>query len=440
MSSSKTENGSNASGRSRRATLLACAAAAVGIGLLAVHRRNTQEKSKAATKQAVKEAVQKAKSGGGANMALANAAVLVESEDMPEGSQICSGYDFNAGVNYDALFGSLATHGFQATNLGLAINEVNRMLKWRLSDREWKEADADYLKDPDVRANTRCTIFLGFTSNMISCGNREVLRYLFQHKLVDCAVTTGGGIEEDIMKCFNPHYMGDFALKGRELRKKGLNRIGNLIVPNKNYCSFEDWISPILTAMKKEQAAGTIWTPSKFIHRLGKEINNENSVYYWAYKNDIPIFCPAITDGSIGDMIYFHDANEPLDDDEECKLPMRERRLIIDIAGDIRRLNDIAQFAQQTGMIILGGGVVKHHICNANLMRNGADFSVFINTGQEFDGSDSGARPDEAISWGKIKVEAKPVKVYGDASLLFPLLVSQTFASQSNASERLARQ
>ena len=60
------------------------------------------------------------------------------------------------------------------------------------------------------------------------------------------------------------------------------------------------------------------------------------------------------------------------------------------------------------GMIILGGGVVKHHICNANLMRNGADFSVFINTGQEFDGSDSGARPDEAISWGKIKVSVPP--------------------------------
>jgi hypothetical protein len=32
-------------------------------------------------------------------------------------------------------------------------------------------------------------------------------------------------------------------------------------------------------------------------------------------------------------------------------------------------------------MIILGGGVVKHHVCNANLMRNGADYSVFINTG-----------------------------------------------------------
>ena len=71
---------------------------------------------------------------------------------------------------------------------------------------------------------------------------------------------------------------------------------------------------------------------------------------------------------------------------------------------------------------------MKHHVCNANLMRNGADFSVFINTGQEFDGSDSGARPDEAISWGKIRIDAKPVKVYADASLVFPLLVAQTFA------------
>ena len=61
-------------------------------------------------------------------------------------------------------------------------------------------------------------------------------------------------------------------------------------------------------------------------------------------------------------------------------------------------------------------------------MRNGADFAVFLNTAQEFDGSDSGARPDEAVSWGKIKADAKPVKVCGDASILFPLLISQTFA------------
>lgn len=60
-------------------------------------------------------------------------------------------------------------------------------------------------------------------------------------------------------------------------------------------------------------------------------------------------------------------------------------------------------------------------------MRNGADYAVFINTAQEFDCSDSGARPDEAVSWGKIRMDAQPVKVSGDASIIFPLLISQTF-------------
>lgn len=75
---------------------------------------------------------------------------------------------------------------------------------------------------------------------------------------------------------------------------------------------------------------------------------------------------------------------------------------------------------RKTGMIILGGGLPKHHICNANMMRNGADYAVFINTAQEFDGSDSGARPDEAVSWGKIRGSAKTVKV----CLLHPLSFS----------------
>ena len=79
-------------------------------------------------------------------------------------------------------------------------------------------------------------------------------------------------------------------------------------------------------------------------------------------------------------------------------------------------------------MIILGGALPKHHVCNANLMRNGADFAVFINTGSDYDGSDSGARPDEAVSWGKIRLTANPVKIYADATLIFPILVAQTFA------------
>ena len=86
--------------------------------------------------------------------------------------------------------------------------------------------------------------------------------------------------------------------------------------------------------------------------------------------------------------------------------------------------------ARRSGMLIFGGGLVKHHICNANLMRNGANYAVFVNTGQEFDGSDSGAKPDEAVSWGKVRMDATPVKVHADATLIMPLLVAQTFARE----------
>ncbi|MCL4138185.1 UNVERIFIED_CONTAM: hypothetical protein GTU68_038588 [Idotea baltica] len=240
-------------------------------------------------------------------------------------------------------------------------------------------------------------------------------RFLVEHSMVDCIVTTAGGVEEDMIKCLAPTFMGDWSMKGTELRPKGLNRIGNLIVPNNNYCLFEDWVMPLLDEMLEEQKSkNIIWSPSRIITRLGERINDPSSIAYWAAKNKIPIFSPALTDGSLGDMMYFHGIKNP--------------GLIVDINSDLRRLNDFAKRSLNTGMIIVGGGLIKHHICNANLMRNGANFSVFLNTSSEYDGSDSGARPDEAISWGKIRMDATPVKIYGESSFFFPLLVAETFA------------
>ena len=69
-------------------------------------------------------------------------------------------------------------------------------------------------------------------------------------------------------------------------------------------------------------------------------------------------------------------------------------------------------------------------------MRNGANYSVFINTAAEFDGSDSGARPDEAISWGKIAADARPVKVYAEVSLVLPILIGETFVRNFDLAKR----
>uniref|UniRef100_A0A915BY67 deoxyhypusine synthase n=1 Tax=Parascaris univalens TaxID=6257 RepID=A0A915BY67_PARUN len=353
---------------------------------------------------------------------IAQDAVLRESVSMPaDAPQIC-GYDFNKGIDFAALMDSYLTTGFQATNLAKAIQIINDML----AAREESVTGDETLPYPPGKKKTACTIFFGFTSNMVTCGLREAIRYVVEHNLVDCLVTSAGGVEEDLIKCLAPSYLGSFEMRGAELRRDGLNRAGNVLIPNNNYCLFEDWIMPILDKCEGEQNAGLVqWTPSKLIAELGEQIDDRSSICYWAKRNNIPIFCPAITDGSLGDMLYFHS--------------VRHGGIKLDVVEDVRHINTMAVKSIRSGAIILGGGVVKHHINNANLMRNGSDFTVYINTGQEFNGSDSGARPDEAVSWGKIKANAEAVKVFADASLVFPLVVARTFAKHVADSENTRR-
>lgn len=212
-------------------------------------------------------------------------------------------------------------------------------MAWRLSDIPIKDSESDEQRDPAYRATVGCNIFLAYTSNMISSGIRETIKFLVKNKYVACITTTAGGVEEDFIKCLAPTYLGDFHLKGKDLRLDGINRIGNLVIPNQNYCFFEDWLMPILDAMADEQVKyGVRWTPSRIINRLGKEINNEDSVYYWAYKNNIPVFCPAITDGSLGDMLYFFSYKRP--------------EFVVDLVDDIRAINNLAVHSPCTGMYV----------------------------------------------------------------------------------------
>jgi len=313
--------------------------------------------------------------------------ILRESNELDGEYEDVKGFEFNENFDFEKFTKSFETTGAQATNLAKAIEIIKKMKK------------------------ENAFVYLGYTSNMVTTGNRELIRYLVEHKLVDVLVTTAGGIEEDLIKCFGDFKIGTFNADGKELRDKGINRAGNIFIPNSHYCKFEDFIIPILEELNYEQQkTGKIISPSELVKFLGGKINNEKSIYYWAQKNNIPVFCPAITDGSLGDMIYFFKNSHP-----EFK---------IDVTDDIVEMNNSTIGKKKTGIIILGAGIIKHHICNANMFRNGADFAVYINSNPEFDGSDSGARPDEAVSWGKISKNAESVKVYGDATILFPLILA----------------
>lgn len=323
------------------------------------------------------------------NEKIARENLLRESSE-PEGLSV-RGYDFSLGVNYSSLIESFATSGFQASHLSQAMDITNRML------------------------NDNAFIFLGYTSNMVSSGLRDIISYLVQNKKVNVLVTTCGGIEEDIIKCLGSFKLGEFDADGAVLRERGINRIGNIFVPNSRYVAFEKFVQPILEELYLEsKKTGKPVTGNQLIWKMGEKIKDENSIYYWAWKNQIPVYCPALLDGALGDNVYF--------------FKFKHSDFVIDQTADVVWFNNTTIGLKKSGAIILGAGVVKHAILNANMLRNGLDYCVYINTSQEFDGSDAGAQPNEAVSWGKILPKAKSVKVFCDATIAFPILVAETFA------------
>ncbi len=300
------------------------------------------------------------------------------------------GYNFEKEFNFNEFIDSYFNTGFQATRLKVAVDIIKEMRK------------------------QKAHITLGFTSNMISSGVRDIITYLVKHKLVDMLVTPVGGIEEDMIKTLKPFVIGKQRVPGAPLLENGINRTGNIFVPNDRFTYFEKKFVPFLDKMLQKQLENkTILSGEEFIKELGHYINHEESYLYWASKNNIPVFCPAITDGALGDMIYYFKNKYP--------------EFVIDICKDMKRIIDITLNIEKSGLIILGAGVMKHHILNANAFREGADYTVLINTSSEFDGSDSGADPEESISWCKIRPDSEYVKVHSDATLVFPLIVKASF-------------
>eukprot|EP00758_Cryptobia_borreli_P020292 Tbor_TRINITY_DN9943_c0_g1::TRINITY_DN9943_c0_g1_i1::g.17696::m.17696/K00809/DHPS, dys; deoxyhypusine synthase len=344
-------------------------------------------------------------------------------------------------------------------------------------------------------------VILAYTSNLISSGLREVFAHLARHKLVDAFVSTAGGVEEDIIKCLGETILGDFALPGNHLRQMGLNRVGNLLIPNNNYCSFEKFLTPVIEKLHSVQLRtgymrGT--SPSQFLYECGKGLDDEDSqqyiyssaalaedldliesertktkersVVYWAAKNRIPIYCPALTDGSIGDMMCFYD--------------FRQRGFMIDPVMDYGWLlpfgelesdewdskEEINQNAhkkhsekteaeeQEVLIICLGAGLPRNYALKMTpksgtvmtctdevspLPYESADEEhlprekkseayrvkyrrtiIQVVTGTPADGCSSSVIKNDDLENGLVNDNDEWIRVHGDAALLFPLMMA----------------
>ncbi|MDP7538780.1 MAG: deoxyhypusine synthase [Candidatus Poseidoniia archaeon] len=255
-----------------------------------------------------------------------------------------------------------------------------------------------------------CTVFLSFPADIMATGTRGVLRQLVSNGFIDVIVTTCGTLDHDIARTLANYYHGDFEMNDTELRERGINRLGNVLVPDDSYgIPIEKWMQSFLEDLYKKQ---TRWIPREIWHELGARLAREErgneSLLAACVAQNVPVFVPGFSDGAVGSQLW--------------QFWQSHRDFTPDTLADEHALSDIVHDAKATGALMIGGGISKHHVIWWNQFRDGLDYAIQVTTAPEWDGSLSGARIREAVSWGKVRPEAQRVTVEGDATVLLPLL------------------
>ena len=262
--------------------------------------------------------------------------------------------------------------------------------------------------------------WLSFPACLCATGTRGFFLEAIKNKNFNVIITTCGTLDHDIARTYENYFHGDFNLDDIALGDEGLNRLGNVIIPNECYGEILEnilipWLDEIEEERKKENSDNP-WLGFGSVElcwAIGKRITDENSLLYWAAKNKIPIVIPGLSDGAIGAQLFMHRQKNP--------------NFMIDFLADEQVLSDLTWTAKESHALMVGGGISKHHVIWWNQYRGGLDSAVGITTAPEYDGSLSGARLREAISWGKIRAEAPQVVIEGDASLILPILGADLF-------------
>ena len=195
------------------------------------------------------------------------------------------------------------------------------------------------------------------------------------------------------------------------LHRLNIHRIGNIFVPMESYGEIiEQKTRPFLEELWREGLRRM--STRKLLWELGRRVideseNRESSIIWWTWKKKIPIYVPGITDGAFGFQLF---------------LFSQDHEFIVDILLDEKELSEIVWSSKRIGGLIIGGGISKHHLIWWAQFKGGLSYAVYLTTAPEHDGSLSGARPKEAISWGKISEKAKKIVVEGDATITLTLI------------------
>ena len=272
------------------------------------------------------------------------------------------------------------------------------------------------LKDKD------CTIFLTLAGSTSAAGCMDIYRDMVKYNMVDAIVATGASIiDMDFFEALGfKHYQGSQFESDNNLREHYIDRIydtyideNELQICDKKICEIADSLEP------------RSYTSREFINEMGKYLTKnaikKDSLIETAYKNNVPIFCPAFTDSSAGFGLVIHQEKNP------------DKHITIDSVREFRELTEVKIKSKGSGLFMIGGGVPKNFVQDtvicAELLGKNVDmhkYAIQITVADSRDGACSSSTLKEASSWGKVNSSMEQM-VFAEATSILPLIASDAY-------------
>ena len=271
-------------------------------------------------------------------------------------------------------------------------------------------------------------IFLGVAGALSAGGLRLVIAHLIANRYVDCVVSTGANLYHDLHETRGRrHFLGSHRADDAELQGHHIDRVYDTFVDEDEFIENDEWIAAFARTLP-----GRRYSSREFLHQLGGHLWREtraDGILTAAYRANVPIFCPAIADSSIG-------------------MGLSQARMLTADAGQVDVIADIVESAnivirrRHTASVVLGGGTPKNFINQASVQADyyspgiaGHRYALQIVADVPHFGGASGSTLDEAQSWGKVAAGADHVTVQADVTLALPLLVTGLATSARSARE-----
>src|SRR3954467_13600781 len=298
-----------------------------------------------------------------------------------------------AGLTADQVLTRMERISFQGRNLATAHRIWQKMLQ------------------DDV------TIFLGMAGALSAGGLRLAVAHLISQRYIDCLVSTGANLYHDLHETRGQHhYVGSAQANDAALADERIDRVYDTYASEEEFCSNDEWIADFACTLESRP-----YTTREFLYLLGGHLwktTKRDGILTAAFRANVPIFCPAIADSSIGMGLS----------------QARQKKAgagYIDTIGDIVESANLVIRRPRTASVVLGGGTPKNFINQASVQAEfyddrvgGHRYALQIVTDVPHFGGASGSSLEEARSWGKLATDAEQVTVHADATIALPLLVS----------------